>query len=219
VKGLIAILVLFPALAWAQSSAAPADSTTPTTVQASTVFGSPCPYPQGPLRAGVQGRTVLAYWTAPDKRIVKVSLLASSGNPELDQAAIDCVGHWTAMHAGWTTSVTMGGIMDWTLSSAGSGSSGAMAQGTWGEPHACAGWYPQKEQVARISGLIRVQFVVTTTGAVRDPHVLLSSGNADLDEAALACVQTWHYRPKVQDGAAVEVPWQADVRFQSDVVR
>jgi TonB family protein len=56
-----------------------------------------------------------------------------------------------------------------------------------------------------------MSFLVTAEGTVKNPAVTISSGDAELDSAALVCVLGWLYQPAVQDGKAIEVPYQAQI--------
>jgi len=80
-----------------------------------------------------------------------------------------------------------------------------------GRPHTCASYYPAAALKARIQGTDLVEFMVTTDGGVRDIKIGKSSGNQDLDDAALSCVAHWHYKPATKDGSPIEMPWKANV--------
>ena len=67
---------------------------------------------------------------------------------------------------------------------------------------------------AGIEGTTKLSFVVTTQGAVTRVTVAKSSGNADLDDAAIACASTWTYKPARKDDVPIEVPWQASVAWK-----
>lgn len=61
-----------------------------------------------------------------------------------------------------------------------------------------------------------MRFVIGTDGNISQPSVDKSSGNADLDQAALACVTQWHYIAARQNGVPVAVPWVAKVIWNPD---
>ncbi len=62
-------------------------------------------------------------------------------------------------------------------------------------------------------------FTITAQGRVIDPSIQTSSGNADLDAAALSCASTWTYKPAAKNGVAVETPWTAAVQWKLSDVR
>jgi TonB family protein len=82
-----------------------------------------------------------------------------------------------------------------------------------GAPHACTD-YPVPALQAAAEGSTTVAFKVTTAGTVEGGSVKTSSGNADLDNAAVACTKSWQYKPAMSNGAPVEVPWQVAVKWQ-----
>jgi len=80
-----------------------------------------------------------------------------------------------------------------------------------GRPHTCQRYYPPALQEQGIQGTTLLSFRVTRYGAVRDIVVSESSGNTDLDAAAVFCAQHWLYKPATQSGRPIEVPWVAKV--------
>ncbi|HKD22247.1 MAG TPA: energy transducer TonB [Rhizomicrobium sp.] len=82
-----------------------------------------------------------------------------------------------------------------------------------GAPHACTD-YPVPALQAAAEGSTTVAFKVTTAGTVEGGSVKTSSGNADLDNASLACTRSWQYKPAMSNGAPVEVPWQVAIKWQ-----
>jgi protein TonB len=82
-----------------------------------------------------------------------------------------------------------------------------------GKPHACLQDYPVDAIIADEQGTTRIGFRITTGGTVIDIHVLQSSGSKSLDDAAVICASSWRYRPAMQNGEPVEVPWMAQVKW------
>jgi protein TonB len=82
-----------------------------------------------------------------------------------------------------------------------------------GRPHQCNSYYPAISQRLNEEGVVTLSFHITTDGGVTGVSVAQSSGHDRLDQAAVTCVQTWHYKPAVQNGQPVEVPWQSQVKF------
>jgi TonB family protein len=83
-----------------------------------------------------------------------------------------------------------------------------------GKRHTCTLGYPLEALEQRAEGTTTLQFHVATDGSVKAPSVSRSSGRADLDTVAISCVSAWHYKPAVKDGAPVEMPWHADIRWK-----
>jgi len=83
-----------------------------------------------------------------------------------------------------------------------------------GTPHSCAD-YPVAAMQTKSEGTTTVGFTITETGSVTDVAVKTSSGNADLDNASVACTKTWQYRPAttVADGKPVATPWKVAVKW------
>ncbi len=71
--------------------------------------------------------------------------------------------------------------------------------------------YPEEAKAKGVEGVVLVGFTVDAEGRVHEPRVL--SGHALLDEAALAAVRQWRYRPTRKDGRAVPVEVVETVPF------
>ena len=83
-----------------------------------------------------------------------------------------------------------------------------------GQPHVCTPYYPEAAVRAGAQGTTTTSFTVTAEGRVVDPSIRTSSGNADLDAAALTCVGTWTYKPATAHGIAITMPWVAAVQWK-----
>ena len=102
----------------------------------------------------------------------------------------------------------------WSLSP----SEGAHPMGIrMGIPHSCFSYYPTAEEKAGIQGKTRLQMTVTEEGDVRDLVVVTSSGNANLDNAALRCASRWRYKAAIQNGKPVAVTWMADAVWKIEI--
>lgn len=71
--------------------------------------------------------------------------------------------------------------------------------------------YPQVARTARVQGSVDVMVVIGTTGSVEQARVLHSIPM--LDDAAIAAVKKWKYRPTVVNGVAVQVSMMVRVNF------
>jgi len=65
--------------------------------------------------------------------------------------------------------------------------------------------YPRRAQTRGIEGYVLLEFVVTRTGAVRDPVVIESKPPGIFDRAALNAALKFKYKPKVVNGGPVDV--------------
>ena len=143
-------------------------------------------YPEGAVRAHAEGTAVVHFTIMPDGSVKDVTIKTSSGNADLDTASLACVGAWRYepdAEAGgrpWQASVA------WRM-----------------DGHTtCPGFATVTAKMLEgIRGVTRVAFKIRPDGTVKDAEVTLSSGNADLDKAALACIEARHY-----DLSKVSVP-------------
>ena len=65
--------------------------------------------------------------------------------------------------------------------------------------------YPRRAQQRGIEGYVLLEFLVTTSGAVRDPVVVESNPPGIFDQAAIRAALKFKYRPKVANGEPMEV--------------
>ncbi|HVN05557.1 MAG TPA: energy transducer TonB [Bryobacteraceae bacterium] len=71
--------------------------------------------------------------------------------------------------------------------------------------------YPPLARAARISGVVRLQAVISREGTILDLHAV--SGHPLLIPAALAAVKQWIFRPTSLNGEPVEVATEIEVNF------
>ncbi len=71
--------------------------------------------------------------------------------------------------------------------------------------------YPPIAKVARVSGTVELQAIISKSGMIRDLHVV--SGPPMLQQAAVDAVQTWRYRPYKLNNQPVEIETTIDVNF------
>jgi len=96
--------------------------------------------------------------------------------------------------------------------------SSAIAPASIGAPHRCdENQYPVSALRTATEGRVLLAFKITPQGSVEDITVRQSSGNPELDAAAVACASRWQYRPAMKNGAPVESPWLAWVQWQISV--
>ncbi|TPH14235.1 TonB family protein [Litorilituus lipolyticus] len=77
--------------------------------------------------------------------------------------------------------------------------------------------YPRRAQARGIEGFVVVEFVVSKTGAVKDPVVIAAKPEGVFERAALDAVVKFKYKPRVVDGVAMEVAGvQNRITFEID---
>lgn len=91
---------------------------------------------------------------------------------------------------------------------------GITAPASIGRPHTCGQrYYPAIALRLNQEGTTVLAFKITADGSVTDISVAESSGHDSLDQAAITCAQNWQYKPAMQNGANIEVPWKASVKW------
>jgi len=65
--------------------------------------------------------------------------------------------------------------------------------------------YPRRAQTRGIEGYVLLQFTVTKTGAVINPEVIEAKPPGIFDRAAMNAALKFKYKPKVVNGAAIDV--------------
>jgi protein TonB len=65
--------------------------------------------------------------------------------------------------------------------------------------------YPRRAQTRGIEGYVLLEFVVTKSGAVRDPVVIEASPPGIFDRAAIQAALKFKYKPKVVNGEPIDV--------------
>lgn len=86
-----------------------------------------------------------------------------------------------------------------------------------GAAHKCVVDYPSEALDKKVEGTTALTFKVLADGTVDGVNVATSAGSPDLDDAAVKCVSTWHYRPAVKNGEIVEAAWKASVKWKLPV--
>jgi TonB family protein len=213
-KYLLALTLLWPTSVLAQT----APTAPMVTVSSPKATGVPhaCPlsaYPQSALEGHIEGTTTLAFHIAIDGSVKGISVFRTSGNSDLDQAAIGCASSWRYLPAlqngqplevSWKASVVF--RVDDILSPR-----------VAGQPHACAEQnYPPWIWAVVAEASTTVSFRIATNGTVNGVTVVKSSGLKEIDDAAVRCASDWRYAPATQAGQPVEVPWKAAIKLQND---
>ncbi len=66
--------------------------------------------------------------------------------------------------------------------------------------------YPVRAAERGIEGYVVMRFTISAAGTVKDPVVVDSEPARIFDRAAIRAIKKWKYKPKIEDGVAVERP-------------
>ena len=65
--------------------------------------------------------------------------------------------------------------------------------------------YPRRAQTRGIEGYVVLEFIVTKTGAVRNPYVIEAKPPGIFDRSAISAALKFKYKPKVVNGEPIDV--------------
>lgn len=74
--------------------------------------------------------------------------------------------------------------------------------------------YPYRAQRQGIEGWVRVSFLITEQGEVKDALVVDAEPKDSFDQAALRAVAKWRFKPRIEDGRPVSVRVEQVVSFK-----
>jgi len=80
-------------------------------------------------------------------------------------------------------------------------------------PENCRDDYPFFARIFGDEGTTELAFTVAADGTVSGVKVSKSSGSERLDDAAVECVSSWHYRPAIKDSQTVDSPMSVKVAW------
>jgi TonB family protein len=145
----------------------------------------------------------------------------------LDQAAVDAAGKWKfkpGMKDGQPARVSVQLILEFRLSPRTTADSefgkGAEKEGTPGLvlpvlKVQVSPTYTSDAMRAKLQGTVKIEAVVEADGTVGNARIVESLDRIfGLDEAALAAVKKWHFRPGTLDGLPVAVVVVLDLQFR-----
>lgn len=177
-------------------------------------------YPPEAIAAHAEGSAVLEFTVATDGSTKDVKIRSSSGNADLDAASLACVATWryrpatrdgAPIEAPWQAKVMWAIPTDASPPPVPGRTSYTVPPTELDPSHDCSAYYPAGANGA--SGDVGVSFLVDARGALWDLKVTRSSGNADLDRAAVACAAFWKYKPALNGGTPVGLTWHASVHM------
>jgi len=169
-------------------------------------------YPPAAIRAGVDGEIGLAFTIGTDGTTSDVRVITSSGNADLDQAAVSCVATWLyrpAMQNGEPVAVPWKVNVVFFLPSVEVPSMSHIGSD-------CPAYRPTGHTESAAEKGTLLSFIVGANGAVQDPFVADPSGDAGLDAIALQCATSWKFRPAMHFGKLVDKAWDASLKWMKD---
>jgi len=167
-------------------------------------------YPQHALDNEIEGRVGLNVTITNDGNIANPVVTETSGNAELDAAAVACVLGWKYQPAQQDDKpVPLGGTV----------------HVYWRLPYipplkrvVCFDNYGVTSKQQPNTGATVVTFRIES-GQVMDANVLVTSGNAELDRNAIACVESWRYAATNSDGTPTKRHMKAIILWVPGPVR
>jgi TonB family protein len=78
----------------------------------------------------------------------------------------------------------------------------------------CTQFYPPAAAESGVEGTTVVSLHITADGAVRNAQIAETSGNSDLDKAAVACLNGARMKPLKKGGAPIEADTEVRVTWQ-----
>ncbi|HEY2071817.1 MAG TPA: energy transducer TonB [Rhizomicrobium sp.] len=161
-------------------------------------------YPIPALQIGAEGNTQMKFTITPEGHVTDMSVMLSSGNPDLDAASLACAREWLyrpAMQNGAAVAAPWLAQVRWkiTVTAPFFGIAAASYQCITADPATRAAL----KQAARYA-VVKMHFTNGTFGAI---DLVASSGNPDLDRQVLACYQ--NLPPEL----AADIPGDTDELF------
>jgi TonB family protein len=156
-------------------------------------------YPAAELASHIEGTSTLRFRIGTDGEPKEIAIAKSSGNANLDQAAIACVTGWKyapATKSGKPVETAWKADVVWKINEL----------PPHGAIHRCDGVFPA-ERGSTLGATI--QFVVGANGHVKNPAVIASSGQPGFDAALAHCVSAWVYAPATRNDVPIEANWAA----------
>ncbi len=153
--------------------------------------------------------TIVAYKVEGGEVSAAVTLI-SSGDSDLDEKAVECVKTYRfnpTYSDGSSADGSGTSVIDWSdPDDTKPTATPPLRITTVQSSKACA--YPAAARQRQAKGDVSLSFKVGSDGTVRNPTILRSSGDADLDASAKACLASWRYKPALLNDKPVEIPWR-----------
>jgi TonB family protein len=157
--------------------------------------------------------TRISYRLALDGSLHDLTLYRSSGNIELDKAALACAGasHDFALDAsGNPLEINWIGAISWNYFL----HRLVEPDPSSDEQRVCHVEYPAAAIPLHAEGDSLVSYHIATDGSVKDATITASTGYWSLDKASLNCVAPWHFFPATHNGSPVQIERQSVFRWR-----
>ncbi len=76
--------------------------------------------------------------------------------------------------------------------------------------------YPKRAKMMKKEGYVKMEFTITTFGTVKDVEVVESNPEGLFDSSAKRAILKWKFRPKLEEGQAVEQRAMLQIDFKLD---
>jgi len=168
-------------------------------------------YPKRALELKKSGKTTVHYTISAQGTVTDASIVESSGDADLDSAALLCIKAWLyhpATQNGEPVAVSWTTVYSWHIDEGPVNAGAPVPDGEVSVPQwdhggfACEDWYTGTSRPAHA---VVMTFFVEPDGSVKDVTVSQSSGNPDIDQDAVKCLSQRHYIPAKEDGKPIEV--------------
>ena len=168
-------------------------------------------YPDQAVQEKIEGHVLLEFVVTETGGVRDAVVVDSKPRGVFDQAALDAVGKFKykpKIVDGEPVSIS--GVrnrfsFEFADESAANSTSQTVVQDEMLPIIKVAPIYPEDAVRKGIEGHVLLEFVVTESGAVRDPVVVEAEPPGAFDQAALDAVGKFKYKPKVVDGEPVEI--------------
>lgn len=202
-----ALVMLWNSTAWTQPAPTPTQAESAAVTPPAYYYPSSCDQflPPGTTHPQTNRVTILSYRLPLTGELEDVSVLRSSGDSNLDQAAVQCaktIREPPLKVAGVSTEVSWVTGFFWNVPPRQSGFYSVSPAGT---ANICGPVYPPVAIRQNQEGTVLIRYHVGTDGNVKDVAIAHSSGFPWLDGAAVTCTEFFHYFPATQNGKPVEI--------------
>ena len=165
-------------------------------------------YPKSAHDAGIEGSVVIAFLIDTLGHVLNPTVAVSSGNADLDTASVECSklqAYAPAVKDGYVQPFKASRKVVWKL--ADSLHPKVIARTScWKFLFQSGAKLSARETTVALS-------LIVEDGRARDIKVNKSSGNADIDDAAIHCVSDWQFERILRDGQPVAMPDSLSVKW------
>jgi TonB family protein len=157
--------------------------------------------------------TLFSYRLGADGSVHDATLIWSSGNGELDEAALACAN---AAHrqeeivGGAAAEIVWTGAISWSPA----GHTFFVPSPKRAAAATCRIDYPAESVGRSEQGDVIVGYRIGMDGAPKDETIVQSSGSHSLDDSALRCVSSFNYFPAYRNGRPVELDKSARIEWR-----